>query len=290
MKVLYLDCGMGAAGDMLSAALLELLPKEEQEAFLAELNGLGIPKVSFRAEPAVKCGICGTRMSVLIDGAEEGADGHVHEHTHEHSHEHTHEDEHGDEHTHEHEHSHEHTHEHGHGHAHSHNNMAGISHILKDHMQLADEIRTEVLEVYQLIADAESRAHGKPVGEIHFHEVGSMDAIADVTAVCMLMHKIAPDKVIASPVNTGTGFVRCAHGLMPVPAPATAYLLEGIPMYDNGIRSELCTPTGAALLKYFADSFGNKPVMRVEKIGYGMGTKAFEAANCVRAMLGDADA
>ena len=259
MKVLYLDCGMGAAGDMLSAALLELLPKEEQESFVEELNGLGIPNVSFRADPAVRCGICGTHMTVLVNGVQEGA--HDHEHSHDHEHDHDHEHSHG------HEHSHDHEHSHNHKHGHSHSNMDGIRHILKDHMQLPEEIRNEVLEVYKLIADAESRAHGVPVEEIHFHEVGSMDAVADVTAVCMLMHKIHPDKVIASPVNTGCGFVRCAHGLMPVPAPATAFLLEGIPVYDNGIQSELCTPTGAALLRHFADTFGRKPVMCIEKIG-----------------------
>ena len=293
MRTLYLDCSMGAAGDMLSAALLELLPEEEQRDFVEELNRLGIPKVCFRPEPSVKCGISGTHMTVLIDGAEEEVHDHVHTHEHDHEHEHEHDHVHEHDHAHEHEHSHEHEHdhahehEHSHGHGHSHNNMAGIAHVLKDHMALPEEIRKDVLEVYRLIAEAESHAHGMPVDQIHFHEVGNMDAVADVTAVCMLMHRLHPDRVIASPVNTGTGHVHCAHGLMPVPAPATAFLLQGIPVYDNGIASELCTPTGAALLKHFVDEFGPKPVMVIEKTGYGMGKKDFEAANCVRAMLGE---
>jgi uncharacterized protein (DUF111 family) len=126
-----------------------------------------------------------------------------------------------------------------------------------------------------------------PVDEVHFHEVGTMDALADVTAVCMLMNRIAPEQVIASPVNTGSGTVRCAHGILPVPAPATANILIGIPVYSNGIRSELCTPTGAALIKHFATGFGTMPVMTAEAIGYGMGNKDFDTANCVRIMLGN---
>ena len=114
-----------------------------------------------------------------------------------------------------------------------------------------------------------------------------MDAIADITAVCMLMHELEPDQVIASPVHVGSGQVRCAHGILPVPAPATAYILKGVPIYGGSIRGELCTPTGAALLKHFVTEFGDMPAMTVQSIGYGMGKKDFERANCVRVMLGD---
>ena len=145
------------------------------------------------------------------------------------------------------------------------------------------------MAVYSLIADAESKAHGVPVSEIHFHEVGNLDAIADVTAVCILMDRLAPEKVIVSPIHVGSGQVRCAHGILPVPAPATAHILQGCPIYGGHIRGELCTPTGAALLKYFADDFGGMPIMKVSAIGYGMGKKDFESANCVRAMLGEID-
>ena len=115
-----------------------------------------------------------------------------------------------------------------------------------------------------------------------------MDAIADITAVCMLMNEIKPDRVIASPVHVGSGQVRCAHGILPVPAPATAYILKGVPIYGGAINGELCTPTGAALLRHFVGEFGDMPVMSVEAVGYGMGKKDFERANAVRVMLGSA--
>ncbi len=143
------------------------------------------------------------------------------------------------------------------------------------------------MAVYRLIAQAESRVHGKPVTEVHFHEVGAMDAIADIAAVCLLMNRLAPDQVIVSPIHVGSGQVRCAHGILPVPAPATALILQGVPIYGGHIRGELCTPTGAALLKHFATRFGDMPVMKISAIGYGMGKKDFEAANCLRAMLGE---
>ena len=113
-----------------------------------------------------------------------------------------------------------------------------------------------------------------------------MDAIADVVGVCWLMYELAPDQILASPIHVGSGQVQCAHGILPVPAPATAYILQGVPTYGGAVKGELCTPTGAALLKYFVSGYGSAPVMCVEKTGYGMGHKDFEAANCVRAMLG----
>jgi len=113
-------------------------------------------------------------------------------------------------------------------------------------------VRENVLAVYRSIADAESRVHGVPVDEIHFHEVGTMDAVADVVAVCLLMDRLAPERVIVSPIHVGSGHVHCAHGILPVPAPATAYILQGLPIYGGSVKGELCTPTGAALLKHFA--------------------------------------
>ena len=263
MKILYLDCGMGAAGDMLTAALLELIP--DREEFIKELNELGIPHVKFTAEKSVKCGITGTHMSVPVCGEEEG------EHHHHHD-----------------SHHHEPSHEQCHEHHHHHSGMHEIEHIIS-HLKISDKVWKNVLSVYNLIAEAESHAHGKPVTEIHFHEVGTMDAIADVTAVCMLMEKINPDKVVATPVHVGSGHVHCAHGILPVPAPATAYILKDVPIYGGKIQGELCTPTGAALLKTFVDSFGEMPIMKTTAIGYGMGKKDFEAANCVRAILGEAE-
>ena len=163
--------------------------------------------------------------------------------------------------------------------------MHDIEHIV-EHLRIDESVKKDVMAVYRLIAEAESKVHGKEVSEIHFHEVGTMDAIADVTAVCMLMKELAPEQVIASPVATGYGAVKCAHGIMPVPAPATALLLQGIPSYAGRIEAELCTPTGAALLKYFVQRFEQMPVMITERVGYGLGKKDFDRANCVRAFLG----
>jgi len=281
MKTLYLDCGMGAAGDMLTGALLELI--SDREGFLDELNAIGIPGVHVTREDMTKCGILGSHMHVLVHGEEEGEEHHHHDGAFEgeiaastalqspgndvqiHKHHH----------------------DHGHGHHHSHTGLHGIEHTVRDHLRLPEEVKADVLAVYHLLAEAESRVHGVPMEEIHFHEVGSMDALADITAVCLLMHRLAPDEVIASPVHVGSGCVRCAHGILPVPAPATALLLEGIPSYSGEIRGELCTPTGAALLKHFVTSFGSMPVMKAEKIGYGMGRKDFERLNAVRAISGE---
>ena len=156
-------------------------------------------------------------------------------------------------------------------------------------LDVSEKVRQDVLAVYQLIAEAESHAHNCPVEEIHFHEVGNMDAIADITGVCLLMEMIGADEVLCSPVHVGSGHVHCAHGILPVPAPATAWLLRGIPSYSGSINGELCTPTGAALLRHFVTQFVPMPVMTTEKIGYGIGRKVFPAANCVRAFLGETE-
>ena len=311
MKTLYIECAMGAAGDMLTAALLELMP--DKEAALAKLNAMGIPGVVFEAEPSAKCGITGTHMRVLIHGEEEGAvpcghthaheDHHEHDHAHEHHHEHEHD--HAHEHHHEHDHhvhthahaqedahchdsdAHDHKHHHAHdAHHHAHHGMAEIRSLIAE-LAISETVKEKALAVYQSIAEAESRVHGAEVDQIHFHEVGSMDAVADVTAVCLLMELLAPEQVIVSPIHVGSGTVLCAHGRLPVPAPATALILEGMPIYGGSVQGELCTPTGAALLKTFVDSFGPMPPMTVAKTGYGMGTKDFEQANCLRAMLGE---
>ncbi len=293
MKTLYLECAMGAAGDMLTAALLELT--RDKQAFIDKMNALGLPGGSGAAEPAVKCGITGTHVTVTVDGVEEEAgDAHEHEHHHDHDHhdhdhDHEHHHEHGHEHDHEHGHHHDHEHEHDHHHGHHHHASVADIEALISGLAVSDQVKADAKAVYALIADAESRVHGRPVTEIHFHEVGTLDAVADVVGVCLLMEQLSPDQVIASPVHTGSGHVHCAHGILPVPAPATALILEGIPSYGGQVRGELCTPTGAALLKHFASRFGDRPVMAVEAIGYGMGKKDFDQANCVRAFLGESE-
>ena len=246
MKILYIECNMGAAGDMLMSALSELHPNPEN--FIQRLNALKIPGVEVKRNVSVKCGITGTHIDVTVHGHHE--DSHMHEQ-----------------------------------HEHHHTGMCEIEHIVS-HFELPQKIKNDILSVYRIIAEAESHVHGVPIDEIHFHEIGSMDAVADITGVCMLINELALEKIVVSPVCTGFGQVKCAHGILPVPAPAAAYILRDIPIYGGNTEGELCTPTGAALLKYFADEFNAMPVMRVSKTGYGMGKKDFETANCVRAMTG----
>lgn len=246
MRILYLDCGMGAAGDMLTAALLELFP--DREAVLEELNRLGLPGVRYEMERATKCGILGTHIRVTVEGREEGQP-------------------------------------HDHERHHSHSTLASIDREIS-RLSVSETAAEEIRAVYRDIAQAESKVHGAAVEQIHFHEVGAMDALADVTAVCYLMEKLQTDQVVCSPVHVGSGRVTCAHGILPVPAPATLELLQGVPIYGGAVTGELCTPTGAALLKRFVTRFGDMPVMAVERTGYGMGKKDFSTANCVRAMLG----
>lgn len=266
MKTLYLECSMGAAGDMLTAALLGLLP--DPQPFLRQMNALGLAGVTVSAETVSKQGIRGTQMHVVIDGAEETVqDAHEHHHEHERHHEH------------------EHHHEHHH---HHHASMQEITAQLEQ-LAVSDGVKQHALAVYRLIAEAESRAHGGDVTEIHFHEVGTKDAIADIVGVCLLMEMLAPARVVASPVRVGSGHVHCAHGILPVPTPATAYLLRDIPMYGGEIAGELCTPTGAAILRHFVTEFGAMPVMKTQKIGYGIGKKEFPRMNCVRAFLGETE-
>ena len=172
MKSMHIDCSMGAAGDMLTAALLELLPENEQKGFIDVFNALEIPGVVMEAEPSVKCGVSGTLVRMKVHGEEEG-------HTH-----------------------------HGHDmYSHAHRHMEDIEHIING-LDVSAKVRADILNVYKIIADAESKAHGVPVAEVHFHEVGAMDAIADITAACMLMDRIGADLVTASSVNVGAALLK----------------------------------------------------------------------------------
>ena len=269
MKTLYLECAMGAAGDMLMGALYELCP--EKERFLAVMNSL-IPGVSVAAEPVKRQGVAGTHMRVVIHGEEEEPGGAVHGHGADHSHDH-----------HDHDH-HDHDH-HDHDHHDHHHNTPGEIAALIDGFPLPQAVKQRARAVYHRLAAAESRAHGVPVEAVHFHEVGALDAVMDVTGVCLLLAWLAPDKVMASPVTVGSGTVRTAHGVLPVPAPATAFLLEGVPVAAGDVAAELCTPTGAALLGTFAESFGPLPAGTILGCGHGCGTKDFPRANCLRAFL-----
>lgn len=259
---------MGAAGDMLTGALVSLFSKEEQESFITKINDIGIDGVKVTLSEDEKCGIKGEHVSVVINCEEEHSHD-VHEHHHEHE-----QDHHSEHNTHAHEHEH-----------HHHATMHEIEHMIS-HLSVSEKVKNDVISIYKIIAEAESKVHGKDIAEVHFHEVGMKDALIDIVSVAYLMEKINPDKVIASPVNVGYGKVRCAHGILPVPAPATAEIIKGIPTYAGRFEGEMCTPTGAAILKYYADEFGYQPVMSINECGYGTGNKTFDAANVVKAVLG----
>ena len=271
MKTLYLDLGMGAAGDMLSAALSELI--DDREGVIAKLNEVFAPHAFISATHAEKYGISGTHMTVKALGQVEGEETddvseHVHDHTHGHGHDH----------------------DHGHsveGHHHRHVTLDSVREFI-GRLDLPESVKADALAVYDVIAEAEAHVHGMTPDNIHFHEVGSVDAMADIVMVCYLIDLISPDRIIASPIQTGFGTVKCAHGILPVPAPATAFILTGVPSYQGDISGEMCTPTGAALVKHFADKFGSMPVMSTERIGYGCGTKDFPRANLLRAVIGEA--
>ena len=303
-KVLYLECKTGAAGDMLMGALYSLLTEEQKAEFLEKMNQI---REDIHVIPQEECkqGIGGIHMKVEINGIEEGEEHHHHhegEDSHTHDHEHTHEHEHHDhaeEHVHSHEeahihsheegHTHEHAHSHGeehhHGHTHVHTSMAMIEEQIA-HLDLSEQVKKAAAGVYKMIAAAESKVHRTTIDQIHFHEVGSLDALADVIGNCLAMEMLGVEEVQASPVCVGNGTVRCAHGVLPVPAPATAEIIKGMPVYSSSFDGELLTPTGAAILKYFVETYTKEMHMEIEEIGYGFGTKDFAQLSCVRAFLG----
>ncbi len=254
MRTLYLECGMGAAGDMICAALFELI--DDKRSFADKITSIFPDFISISFESAETCGILGTRMRVCIHGQEE------------HSHDTNHRPHERNEHHHE------------------HRSLADIEEII-DSLDVSPRVKGDAKAVYTLIAEAESAVHGRSVSQVHFHELGAIDAVADVVTASMLFEQINPQRVIVSPVCVGKGYVKCAHGMLPVPAPATARLLQDIPIYAGDIESELCTPTGAALLKHFAGEFSSMPTMRMSCVGCGIGSKRFERANCVRSFLGE---
>lgn len=274
MKTLYIECNMGIAGDMLMGALAEIAPAEAVE----KLRTLKIPGTEISFEHGGKCGIGGTRAHVLVHGEEEGSVGEHGHGGHDHDTEHAHHHSHGE---------HGHDAEHVHHHEHHHYGIEDIRSIING-LPVPASVKENALAIYTRIASAESKVHGQPVSEIHFHEVGAMDAVADVVGNCFLLEAIGAERIVSSPVNVGSGSVRCAHGILPVPAPATAEILKGTEYYSDEIRGELCTPTGAAILTHFTDEIGARPRMRVDSVGIGAGTKDFPKANILRVFLGEA--
>ena len=272
MKRLFLDCQMGIAGDMLIATLLGLV--DDSKMWIARLNQIGIPDVTYTLIPKEDKGLQGYRVAVTINGMEESENHDEHHNHHEHI---KHSEVHGDG-----EHS-EHQvyreqHVHGLG-------LQDVTDIINS-LSISDTCKQNAINVYNLVAQAEAKVHKSTVTQIHFHELGMLDAIADIVAVCVLIEELKFNEIIISPIHVGTGSVHCAHGELPVPAPATMELLAGIPIYaDYQIKGELCTPTGAALAQYFGTSHSNMPVMTPAKVSYGFGTKQYERPNCIRAFV-----
>lgn len=251
---------------MISAALADL--SGDPRAAVQRLNAIGIPGVRYSLEDVTRCGIAAKRMVVEVNGVVEGAGHHDH---HDH-----------------HDHSHHHDHPHHYDHPHHHATLADVFAII-DRLALPREVADDVRGIYRSLAEAEASVHGSSADAVHFHEVGMLDAVADISAAALLIAEISPGTITASPVNLGSGTVACAHGVLPIPAPCTAKLLEGIPSFgDTSIDGELCTPTGAALIRRYAKSFGGMPPMAIRKTGCGAGGREFHKANIVRAFLGDA--
>lgn len=278
MKTLYFDCFSGISGDMTVGALLDLgVPFEYLESNLEKLGISSEYKIS--AKKANKNGIEGTAFDVQLLEHHHGETA-EHVHHEEHSHHNEHEHSHGHNHVHSHE---EHVHEvkphHHHG-----RNLFDIEGLI-DGSSLNDSVKALSKVIFKLVAEAESKVHGKPVYEVHFHEVGAVDSIVDILGAAICIDYIKPDKIVSSPVNTGRGFVRCEHGLIPVPAPATVNILKDVPVYCDEREFELTTPTGAAIVKALASEYKRFPQMKIKSVGYGCGKRNTEKPNVLRVIL-----
>lgn len=264
MRILYLDCFSGISGNMALGAFLDI--GVEENTLVEGLKKLNVDGYEIKISKRAKNGIVGTYVDIILEGEE------IHEHSHT-DHEHHH---HGDD------------HHHHNSHSHSHDrNLFDIEKLIDD-SDLGVEVKELSKKIFKYVALAESKIHGKPLSEIHFHEVGALDSIMDIVGTAICINALKVDKVISSPLHTGTGFVKCQHGLIPVPVPATLEILkeEKIPFYSTGIPRELVTPTGAAIIAGIVDGFGMMPDMEAEAVGYGAGTRDLEIPNMLRMIVG----
>lgn len=288
MKILYFDCFSGISGDMTMGALLDA--GGDAEALKRDLAKLNLGDAfHLHIQKKLKNGVMSTHVDVATDHVH-GDHDHEHHHDHdhdEHDHDHDHDHEHGHEHEHDHdhEHDHEHDHDHGHTHEHVHRGLSDVTAVIEQ-SGLEPEVKETAKKIFRTLAEAEAKMHGTTVDEVHFHEVGAIDAIVDVCGAAILLHQLKPDRIVCSKINVGTGYVQCAHGLFPVPAPAVAEILRGEPYFMGPGRGELCTPTGAAIVKTMADEFGRMPVMEVESVGYGAGVREMDTLNALRVFIG----
>jgi uncharacterized protein (TIGR00299 family) protein len=296
MRILYYDCFSGISGDMNLGALLDLGVKKEY--LISELAKLNISGYKIEVTTDERKGITGTKVKVRLESEEHSH--HEHDHhddEHEHSH-HNHGDEHVHHHHHEHEHEHEHEHNHHHEHSHEdhvhshesgehqHRNLKAVEDIINN-SSLSNNVKKLSLKMFLKVAEAEAKIHGKELMEVHFHEVGALDSIVDIIGSAICLDYLKVDKVMSASVELGGGFVKCAHGLFPVPAPATAEILKGVPVKLGAVQVETTTPTGAAILAATVDEFTDKKDFTINKVAYGIGHRDTVIPNVLRVYLGE---
>ena len=275
-KILYFDCSAGISGDMTLGALIDL--GADKKVFLTELEKLHLEGYEIAFETTQRNAITATHVNVILTGQEQAHDHtHIHEHIHDHGHTH--------EHDHEHTHGHEHSHDHEHGHFHR--SFRDIRQMIQN-SELSKEVKDLSLRIFTRVARAEAKVHHKDMEEVQFHEVGAVDSIVDIVGSAILITMLKPDRICASVVQDGHGFVHCQHGMLSVPVPAVCEIFaESDAMIRQiDVDTELVTPTGAAIISELADSFGTMPVMTIDKIGWGAGTKILKIPNLLKVTLG----
>ncbi|MFF2587902.1 LarC family nickel insertion protein [Peribacillus butanolivorans] len=291
MRTLYFDCFSGISGDMVIGALIDAGadPFQMEE----ELKKLNIEEeYTLSWEKVVKNGITSTKFDVILSRKPE----HLHEHIHSHEQHHHHEHNHSNDHSHDHgqshildhnEHSHSNSNSHEHHHHHDHRTYKQIVEIINE-ANFNASVKNMSLAIFKKIGEAEGHIHGLPLEKVHFHEVGAVDSIIDIIGAAILISQLGIQSVLSSAIPTGSGHIHIDHGIYPVPAPATLEILKGVPIAASDIRSELATPTGAAIAAVLAESFCPLPTMTVESIGYGAGTKTFKNhPNVLRIIIGE---
>jgi uncharacterized protein (TIGR00299 family) protein len=290
MRIAYLDCFAGISGDMFLGALIDV---GVDPAILHQATAALNLNATLRIETVDRSGISSIKVHVLEGTklAEEAASNHTHSHTPAEEQNHTHQHQPKTQHLHKtgHAHDHPHTHnDHSHPHTHTHGRSFTIIRSLIQSADLSAPVKQTAIHAFELLGASEAKIHNLDIEQIHFHEVGAVDAIVDIVATSAGIHALAIDKWYCSPLNVGGGMVDCAHGKFPVPAPATADLLRGLPTYSAHIEKELVTPTGAALIRALNPTFGPQPAMRVQNIGYGAGSRnPKDFPNVLRLSIGE---
>ena len=254
------------------------------------LGSLAIGPDTVWAERVARAGVSATKFCVRGEDPE-AAHAHAHDsHAHSHSHTHAHSHQQGHDHSHEHGHPGHHHHDHDDAHQHVHRTLAEINGLI-DRSALSTAGKTRAKDLFQRLGSAEADIHGTTLDKVHLHEVGALDSIIDIVGAVYAIESLGVERVVASPLNVGSGSIRSAHGLYPVPAPATLRLLQGAPIYSGPQQAEMVTPTGALLVADYAAEFGTIPPMRVSAVGYGAGSRDFaDTPNVLRVLIGEADA